>query len=74
VALLIGGYAVMSAVLTPPVESRPAFHEAHNEPAGGPIKALPDDDDGVDVKIESLDQIGNGPGTIRIKAELFEKK
>jgi hypothetical protein len=72
VALLIGGYAVTSAVLTPPAASDSLRIE-------GPIKANatnPKDviDDDVDVKIESLDQIGNGPGTIHIKAERFEKK
>ena len=43
-------------------------------PGGNPVLPPGEDDDGVDVKIESLDQIGNGPGTIRIKADYFEKK
>jgi hypothetical protein len=75
VALLIGGYAVMSAALTPPTKPEPeritgSEHEAH----GQDPKKIGEDDDGVDVKIESLDQIGNGPGTIRMKAEMFDKK
>ncbi len=74
VALLIGGYAVMSATLTAPsAPDKPLRIDDHNPAAKAPKDFIPDDD-GVDVKIESLDQIGNGPGTIHIKAELFEKK
>jgi hypothetical protein len=71
VALLIGGYAIMSAALTPPTpDAVPAV--GPDTKAKAPDKNIVDDDD-VDVKIESLDQIGNGPGTIHIKAK-YEKK
>jgi hypothetical protein len=78
VALLIAGSAVLSSALTAPsMLDAPSLDKGDLKDLNREIKkGLPpvDDDDGVDVKIESLDQIGNGPGTIRIKAELFEKK
>jgi len=74
VALLIGGYAVMSAALAPPVppestnfgpaSPRPVLKEMHKELHKG---AATDDDGSDDVRIKSLDQIGDGPGTIHIQ-------
>ncbi|HEX5269849.1 MAG TPA: hypothetical protein VFW33_05145 [Gemmataceae bacterium] len=72
VALLIGGSAVLSAVLTPPAPV-PALSGDTKAQAPDRKDVIGDDDD-VDVKIESLDQIGKGPTTIHMKAELYEKK
>jgi hypothetical protein len=69
VALLIGGYALMPAALPPPSPpDNPSLDRANLKDS----MPRPIDDDGVDVKIESLDQIGNAPGTIHI--QVFEKK
>jgi hypothetical protein len=72
VALLIGGYAVMSAALTPPAPPDTTPVVGPDDKATNHNPKIVDDDD-VDVKIKSLDQIGNGPGTIHIEAK-YEKK
>jgi hypothetical protein len=73
VALLIAGYAMMSAALTPP-----APPEATRIDGSGSARVpkasdvMPPDDDGVGVDFQSLDQVGNAPTTIRIK--VFKNK
>jgi hypothetical protein len=71
VALLIGGYAVMSGALTPPVPADATPIDGQTPTATG-IKGVAPVDDGVGVDIDSLEQVGNNPTTIHIKA--FQKK
>jgi hypothetical protein len=73
VALLIAGYATMSATLSPPAApdvTRLGGSDKAN--AHNPKDVVPPDDDGVGVDFESLDQVGNTPTTIHIK--VFKNK
>jgi hypothetical protein len=71
VALLIAGYALTSAALSPPApSSNPAFHEAGRHLDDLPPKDAADDD----VNIRGwLEQDGNKPTTIHIEASYQRK-
>ncbi len=77
VALLIGGYAVMSAVMTPPADKPGITGKDINERGGAGLKPIKDDvkDDGPDGDVDLrgwLEQDGNKPTTIHI--EVFKNK
>jgi len=76
VALLIGGYAIMSAALAPPVAVENSKLDSARpdnlDPNKGKHSPSPGgdhlDDEGLDdIQIKSLDQMGDGAGTIRMQ-------
>ncbi len=73
VALLIAGSAALSAALTPPQPpDKVKLDEAGRKGIEREMRPPAEDDGDVGMKIESLDQIGNGPTTINI--QVFKNK